>query len=88
MKPEDEYMADEYDMDDLEDEMNAEFDARDIDASDSEVEDLEQLVCVFFLFWLFLRLITLKAIWFSEQGCGYFCSSSSEREGHSGYTVG
>ncbi|KAH0896620.1 hypothetical protein HID58_046188 [Brassica napus] len=40
---EDEYMADEYDMDDLEDEMNAEFDARDIDASDSEVEDFEQL---------------------------------------------
>lgn len=56
MKPEDEYMADEYDMDDLEDEMNAEFDARDIDASDSEVEDLEQLVCCllplsFFLFF-------------------------------------
>ena len=50
---EDEYMADEYDMDDLEDEMNAEFDARDIDASDSEVEDFEQLVCliiiIFFL---------------------------------------
>lgn len=43
---EDEYMADEYDMDDLEDEMNAEFDARDIDASDSEVEDFEQLVCL------------------------------------------
>ncbi|EFH40699.1 predicted protein [Arabidopsis lyrata subsp. lyrata] len=41
---EDEYMADEYDMDDLEDDMNAEFDGRDIDASsDSEVEDFDQL---------------------------------------------
>lgn len=45
-QPEDEYMADEYDMDDLEDDMNAEFDGRDIDASDSEVEDFDQLVCV------------------------------------------
>ncbi|VVB16183.1 unnamed protein product [Arabis nemorensis] len=42
-QPEDEYMADEYDMDDLEDDMNAEFDGRDIDASDSEVEDFDQL---------------------------------------------
>jgi hypothetical protein len=40
---EDEYMADEYDMDDLEDDMNAAFDGRDIDASDSEVEDFDQL---------------------------------------------
>lgn len=88
---EDEYMADEYDMDDLEDEMNAEFDARDIDASDSEVEDFEQLVCliiIIFFFGCFLVfwLMTLKLL--SEQGCGYFCSSGSEWEGHSGYTVG
>lgn len=46
-------MADEYDMDDLEDDMNAEFDARDIDASDSEVEDLEQLVCFWVIFLVF-----------------------------------
>uniref|UniRef100_A0A1J3E7N4 Putative WD repeat-containing protein C2A9.03 n=1 Tax=Noccaea caerulescens TaxID=107243 RepID=A0A1J3E7N4_NOCCA len=39
----DEYMADEYDMDDLEDDMDAEFDGRDIDASDSEVDDFDQL---------------------------------------------
>lgn len=45
-EPEDEYMADEYDMDDLEDDMVAEFDGRDIDASDSEVDDFDQLVCV------------------------------------------
>jgi hypothetical protein len=47
---EDEYMADEYDMDDLEDDMNAAFDGRDIDASDSEVEDFDQLVCLLPLF--------------------------------------
>lgn len=92
---EDEYMADEYDMDDLEDDMNAEFDGRDIDASsDSEVEDFDQLVCVLPLFSHTLQFCVLCIFFlihngvFSEQGCRYFCCTSTKWEGYSGYTVG
>lgn len=66
---EDEYMADEYDMDDLEDDMNAEFDGRDIDASsDSEVEDFDQLVCVLPLFSHTLQFCVLCIFFLIHNG--------------------
>lgn len=50
-----EYMADEYDMEDIEDEMDNEFQGRDMAGSDSDVDEYDNPVCGWTLscFWCY-----------------------------------
>lgn len=42
-----EYMADEYEMEDIDDDMDEEFRGRDMSGSDSDVDEYDYLVCFF-----------------------------------------
>lgn len=44
-----EYMADEYEMEDVDDDMDEEFLSRDMAASDSDVDEYDYSVCDFLL---------------------------------------
>lgn len=50
-----EYMADEYEMEDVEDDMDEEFRGREMAGSDSEVDEHDYLVCDFTLYCLGYR---------------------------------
>lgn len=40
-----EYMADEYEMEDIDDDMDDEFHGRDMGGSDSDVDEFDYMVC-------------------------------------------
>lgn len=42
-----EYMADEYEMEDIDDDMDDEFHGRDMGGSDSDVDEYDYMVCEF-----------------------------------------